>query len=474
MGRDYFQDIMPPSPQGSPRAQAKNPTIEHVSETSHTAPLEADRPEPLNVPDETPVQPPELATPERSIRNITAPQRRQRDDIPRTQPEATRSDRKRFSMWWIGLAALLCFTALTSLLLVAMRGTRVSVVPKSHTIVFDETARVSAFPSTLAASGSLMYNVETVTLEAKETVQASGSTRVERKATGVITVTNNHSSSPIRLVKNTRFESSAGLIFRANADFVIPGKSGSVPGQITVSVTADAPGEQYNIQGGTLTIPGLKGSAEYTTVLGSVSTGDIAGGFAGDEPTISEQQAAEARSKIRSTLESQLREKVAEMSQGETRALLELAELQFQDLPTVSVEGSSASVGERLIARIPVVQNSELARAIGKTVAADVEVATLSLFTSPDFAAVPIGTTTALGTGVLNFGFTGKAAIVWVIDKEELGQALAGRDESAFTSIIDSYPGIESARTRIQPFWRDSFPDNPQAMSITIQEFQGF
>ena len=82
------------------------------------------------------------------------------------------------------------------------------------------------------------------------------------KASGSITVYNNYSTASVKLIKNTRFQTPAGLIFRVPADVVIPGKQGSTPGQVTVTVFADQVGQQYNI-GPTprLTVPGLQSNA---------------------------------------------------------------------------------------------------------------------------------------------------------------------------------------------------------------------
>jgi len=119
-----------------------------------------------------------------------------------------------------------------------------------------------------AEEGELEYSLITHTTEASDTITATGRETVEEKASGRIIVYNNHSSATQRLIKNTRFESPEGLIFRINESVEIPGMTKStdgeiVPGVISAEVFADGTGEQYNIDASQFTIPGLKGTDQY-------------------------------------------------------------------------------------------------------------------------------------------------------------------------------------------------------------------
>jgi hypothetical protein len=64
----------------------------------------------------------------------------------------------------------------------------------------------------------------------------------------------------------------------------------------------------------------------------------------------------------------------------------------------------------------------------------------------------------------------GNATVIWTFDAEALKRDLSGRDREAYDPIIDAgYPGIDRARISLQPFWKQTFPDNPEDIEIRIE-----
>jgi len=96
------------------------------------------------------------------------------------------------------------------------------------------------------------------------------------KASGIITVFNEYSSSPQLLVASTRFLSSDGKIFRTIKDISVPGSEiindEIIPDSINITVMADYPGIEYNISPSDFTIPGFKGSPKYVGLYGKSNT----------------------------------------------------------------------------------------------------------------------------------------------------------------------------------------------------------
>ena len=54
--------------------------------------------------------------------------------------------------------------------------------------------------------------------------------------------------------------------------------------------------------------------------------------------------------------------------------------------------------------------------------------------------------------------------------QEKLAAALAGKDKEAFQVISKSFPGIEEARARVQPFWSGRFPEDPESIRIKVED----
>jgi hypothetical protein len=466
MAKDYFQDILPPQDNRTstrarvPRAAAPHPQPVDLS----TKVSETDDEDTVMIPQ----QPLPEQNPGRSIRNISAPTRRMRDDSSAIQrssaPKKVRPS-IRMGIWIVAGAAFLVATLLLS---VAMRDTIVTVVPRTQSITFDETARFTAVLGEESADSSLTYALQTFSIEESVPVQSSGTTRVEDKAQGEITVFNNASAAPYRLIKNTRFETSEGLVYRAESDIVIPGKTASAPGQIVARVIADQAGERHNISSGKLSLPGLSGGKDFSNIYAEVRT-HISGGFVGDRPIVSDADQAQARSLIRSALEKRIRDDIAKLSTDEVVAFPDLAQVQYTELPRTVSEGSTR-MAERADVAAVLMRRSSLAREIARKIAADSESTSVEIRVIQDFAAIPRSSSSTPGIDPLELTLSGRIMLVWGVNSAELSEALAGRDQSAFQTIVTGFSGIESATARIQPFWSDSFPGRAKDIRIEVEE----
>ena len=67
-----------------------------------------------------------------------------------------------------------------------------------------------------------------------------------------------------------------------------------------------------------------------------------------------------------------------------------------------------------------------------------------------------------------SFVLSGEPHIVWEIDATLLKNDLAGLSEDEVSDVIKNYMNIRKATKSIKPFWKSSFPNNPDA--ITIEE----
>ncbi len=479
MAKDYFQDILPPQNNGRPGKSRTvslrrdpdvrpSPTVEE--EVTDIPEFDSDQDE-VVVPSDEP-EPKADTAPARSIRNISASPRRMRDDMqdaPRYSPPMPTLKRPRRKWLW-GIAIFL-LAVIGILFLIALRGTSVSVIPRSHTVVFDETSRFTAYPQQSANAGSLAYTTQTIDLDDSEPVESSGTVHAEDKASGTVTVYNEYATTPVKLVKNTRFQTADGLIFRAPADIVVPGKSGTTPGQVSVTVVADQAGEQYNIAASKLTVPGLKGSAEYDKVYAQSSAAFV-GGFKGERPGVSESALGGARTALRGRLEQKVRESIAALSTGDVVTFPEIAQITYTDLPTTT-ETAGARIHEKATALVPLLPAVDFALTVAKTVSAETDNATIRMVGIKDFGGLLVSASTTPGVDPIQFQLTGQAMLIWQVNATELAQALAGRDQSAFQTIVTGFPGIQSATARIEPFWSNAFPGDASRIRINIEDPAG-
>lgn len=132
---------------------------------------------------------------------------------------------------------------------------------------------------------------------------ASGKTTVELKAQGTIRVYNKY-HLPQTLVATTRFLSADGKLFRSKNRIVIP--SG---GYQDVEVEAAEPGESYNIEPTTFSVPGLAGSPRYTLVYGE-SSQPMTGGKVAEALQVTGEDIEKAKKSVEESLRLEGRKKI--------------------------------------------------------------------------------------------------------------------------------------------------------------------
>ena len=464
MAKDYFQDILPPQTPPLSARKAREPLEEKADATV------APQSEPESI-EGVP------ATNGRSIRNIAVSPRpprrlfgseREIPGVPPRQPRRFLSPRI-----WMWVTAALAILVLGTILLVALRPTTIYVVPRSHAVVFDSFLQFNAYPAEEASVGSLSYSVETITIEDSAVVPSNGTEYVETKASGAIIVANNYSSEPVRLIPNTRFETPAGLIFRTSAEVSIPGKKDGKPGEVQIEVVADKAGEAYNIGPvSRFTLPGLATTPAMYADVYARSIGSMTGGALGDRPAVTPGTLESARAEIRARLETQARAAADLRTNEETIVLADLMRITYTTQPNTEEAGGNVRIREIARVEIPVFPASVFAHTVSRSVSADAEDGSVMLKGAGALAARFVATDTelVLGAGPFEFTLSGMSQLVWKVDSEALISALSGRNESAFQTIVATFPGIEEASARIQPFWKKAFPVDPTEIHTRIEE----
>jgi hypothetical protein len=482
MAKDYFQDIVPPGDDSivpkKPQPKRERANAEPPPKPPRAVPLkgraEFARPAP---PPPPPLRPApveidpreEFEMPERSIRNIPPPIRprpRAEADVRGIPPRPPRRSSRK--LLWI--VAILCLAALGALALFVFRPTSVTVIPRTQPVTFDESAQFTAYPVGTAAAGTLSYSVITTDLEDSEVVAAQGSQHAEDKASGEVTVYNNYSASPVRLIKTTRFQTADGLIFRAPEDIVVPGKSAAGPGHINATVVADQAGTQYNVGPAQFTLPGLKSNAAMYAGVSAKSTGAMSGGFVGDKPQTAPGARESAVADIRNRLESAAHTFADGSANATSTVFSGLMQISYSDAPDTQEPGGGIRVHQKAHVVVPIFPADHFAAAIAQTVAADADSSAVMLVPGKAYAAhlVSVSSTT-IGSDALNFSLSGAALLVWKVDASALQQALAGRNEAAFQTIVTGFPGIQEAHARIEPFWKKTFPTKPEDIKIYVE-----
>lgn len=410
----------------------------------------------------------------RSIRKIPVPPGRKKVSVqppPIPDQDFSYEDRRprRGSLaLWIVAGVIVC--ALVGLLLMYFfEGAEVTVHARQQSVTLS--GEMTASPD--APVGELSYKTISIERTASRTVPATGSAHVERRATGQITIYNAYSKDPQKLIKNTRFETPDGKIYRIGDSITVPGATTLAdksvkPGEITVEVAADSPGPSYNNDPTTFTIPGFKGDPRYDKFYAKSVTA-LTGGFSGEEPIVSEDDLDEATAAMQSELLGALGEGLtAELPAGYL-AIQGAAAPRFESAPREVVDGGSVKLSMTGTLTGAIIREKDFAAEVATQQVVGYQGESL-LFADPKAVALSIATAPSdLGESALTFSIAGEPMLVWQFDQTSLKNALAGKDRSAFDTVIESYkPAISRADASIRPFFKGSFPENPDDITVTI------
>ena len=361
----------------------------------------------------------------------------------------------------LGLSALLGKTELT-------------IYPKYREP--NVNAEFTAYPD--KREGALSYEVMTLESTKESQVKATGQTQVDIQATGKIEIIKTTPGAE-RLIKNTRFRTPDGLVYRIRESVVVPGavKDGdgaSVPGTIQAEVFADEAGEAYNIPAGkTFDVPGFKES-NFTALYDAITARNpepISGGFSGPQFQINDSELSTARQQLQVDLRNDLLARVENEKPAGFIALNDAIAITYNQLPAVEYGDDLVTIREQAILQIPLFEVTAFGSFLAKETVPTYEDGPVRVdnpsILSFHYTSATTSFSVIANEPSLSFNLTGKPLLIWEYDIDKLTDDLAGLPKTAINNAVAAYPGIEGARVHITPFWKRTFPDDPSEIIVT-------
>ena len=399
---------------------------------------------------------------ERDARRKTLTHRVEKRETP--EPPRFRRGTSRWGLWVVALVSLFILVFGFSFV---FSGAKVVVTPKQRTVHIDAEFKSVKTPGV----NEIGYEIMTIEREESQDVSPTGKEFVEEKSSGTIVIYNNFNTSSQRLIKNTRFETPEGLIYRINESIVVPGKhtenGATVPGSIEAVVYADEAGEKFNIKLTDFTIPGFKGDPRFESFYARSKT-EMTGGFVGDRQVISATEESAARDVLQEKLKSQLsKEAFSQIPEG-----FEMYEngifIEFSSLPNTD-HGSQVSVREKGTLYGVLFGKDAFARFIAKNTVAGFDDEPVEILDQEGlvFGILNKESVKPWETDSFSFRLSGNTHIVWTFDSNQLKTDLAGKAKGALQTVLTGYPSIDEAQIVLRPFWRQTFPENTSDIKVT-------
>ncbi|MEZ4195521.1 MAG: hypothetical protein R3B53_04000 [Candidatus Paceibacterota bacterium] len=341
-------------------------------------------------------------------------------------------------------------------------------------------AEYTAYPDRRA--DALSYEIMTLSEEGERQVKATGQETVKTQAKGYIEIIKSTPGTE-RLIKNTRFRAPSGQIFRIQESVVVPGAvkdaSGSlIPGTIRAEVFADEAGQEFNLPAGTkFDVPGFKES-NLTELYNSIYAENreaFTGGFNGPKFIIDEDELATAKQTLQIELRDKLLKRIEAEKPADFAAFPGAVAITYNSQPTIQFGDNLVTIREQAVLQLPLFKNDDFAKFLAlETIPTyereEVRITNLSDLTfaykDQNTSSINIADQTSL-----TFKILGKPQIVSSFDAVQLKKDLAGKPLTAISFVLTGHKGIKSAKISGKPFWKRSFPDDPE--DITVIEVIG-
>jgi hypothetical protein len=369
----------------------------------------------------------------------------------------------RFGVWVIAGVSLLILFFVISLL---FGGAKVEITPRQESVVIDGVFK--AFREGM--TGELDFEVMTITRSVSKEVEATGEEFVEEKASGKITIFNNYGTASQRLIKNTRFETPDGLIYRIKDAVTVPGRTtvggSTVPGSLEVTVYADKEGPKYNAGLTDFTIPGLKGDPRFSKIFARSKT-VMTGGVSGVVRKASASDLAAARSSLDKELNAKLLEEALSVK-PEGFLLLNNSYIINSEAKTENSSGDKVLVTEEGTFYGFIFDEGKFAEFVGINTIATYTGGKVELIGTEDleFNILDASSISPESEEELSFSLSGPTKVVWSYDELALREDLAGQSKKRIEIILVDYPSINQAEVTLRPFWKRSFPDDGSKIKI--------
>jgi hypothetical protein len=339
----------------------------------------------------------------------------------------------------------------------------ITIVPKYKDL--SEVGNTFTFSRDASDSTSIPFVVMTTSLSKSKSLTPSESRKVEAKASGKITVYNNYDASPQKLIKNTRFQSSAGKIYRINQSIEVPGKKGSTPGSVEVTVYADSNGADYNVTNTTFSIPGFKGTPRESAFYAKSKTA-ITGGSSGTMSLVSLSDLNAAKDSLAVELNNQVKLEIQKLKKDGYIPLYSALEITYQDNQDDILKGATGDYKVTATGNLMLASASKLAEAIAKTLG-DYDGAPVRLAYEDTLSYTRKQSDHITGTGTLSILVEGKPRVVWQTDSNAIKELVKGKDRDDFKPLMKTINSIESAEINFSPLWLSSFPGDASKIQIT-------
>jgi len=373
---------------------------------------------------------------------------------------------RRIIIWSVATISVLILVYASSL---TFSKATIKITPKQWTGEVEISLEASQNSDTLS------YNLVTINGEMSRDIPATGEEQIEQKASGEIIIFNDHSPASQTLIKNTRFQTPEGLIFRIKDAVSVPGTTtqGGVttPGKLKVEVFAEEAGEKYNIGLSDFIIPGFAGDPRQKTIAAkSDPTKPIFGGFVGNTKTAIQADIDIATSATEEGLRTKLSSRAVSETPKDQVFFPSSSIITFENI-TDDSGGSTLTIKKNGTLTGALFDKKELSLLLGDFLPEEARGIPNEIINWKDISLVfEDDSESKLTSGeTIKFKLQGKIIAVANIDSDNVRSNIAGKKRSNFSQIMSETRSVAKAELQTYPSWSRSLPRSVERINVEIE-----
>lgn len=301
---------------------------------------------------------------------------------------------------------------------------------------------------------------------------------VSIKSKGSITLYNEFSTKPEKLLAETFLADNEGKTYKTDSTVTIPGykidvNKKIIPGEITVDITSFLAGDIYNGSPTDFYINSFKKTAKYNKIYGKLKT-PLTGGASGLVYTLDEGGINRVDSLAQTTIKSDLLQKV--------KALVPEGYILYPDAMTYSYSSGNNIMSKTAEAEIEIegtlavilLEEKSLMNNVIKVSLPEIKGDELKEISILDldkliFNFIDKEQIVTKELNSIHFSLTGDINAIWRPNIDILKTKLLGVEKDNVSAIFREDPGISSALVKIFPPWQSYLPKDLNKINIILK-----
>ncbi len=301
---------------------------------------------------------------------------------------------------------------------------------------------------------------------------------VSIKSTGLVTLYNEFSTTPQKILAGTFLVDTLGKSYKTNEVVVIPGykldtNKKIIPGQIDVNISSFLPGEAYNGSPQDFYLTSFKGTIKYNKIYAKLKK-PLLGGISGTVYTLSDLDKEQINTLAESSFKNDLFEKV--------KALVPEGYILYPDAMTFSYDVGENTMSKDLEAEVLIDGKLTVVLLEEKSLMKNIITVSLPEIKGDELNEISILNLDKLvfnfndknqlitkDINSISFSFTGGVDALWTPDIESLKIKLLGVHKNKVLEVFRQDPGISSALVKIFPPWQKYIPTELFKINILLK-----